>query len=255
MTCSCGKPLGEDLFWREVLTQASFDAATLAEMRQLEASVCRSGFLAQNRFSQQAISANPGVQRFLDLQFRLYEAIAGTSDSAVLVDSSKAGPRAWLLACDPRVRILHIYRDPADVIASWRSTKFDPGMGQAMKRLPVSAAALDWWKVEQLVRQLARVHPVSGMDYRAFCADPQHVLAVLLRELRLDGDVCPNWTASDKITERDSYHSLNGNPDRFARGSIRITARAVDWAKVRAAERPIIRAAAGALRLFYPPHG
>ena len=193
ITCSCGNAFVADAHWRAILSAAGFDAATLAELRQLEDSVCHSGFIARHRFSIDSLRDDPRVQQFLELQFRLFDAIAEVDGSTVVVDSSKAGPRAWLMACDPRVKVLHLHRDPADVIVSWRSVKFDPGLGTAMKRMPIRGAALDWWKVDRLAALLARVHPVIRVDYRELCASPQTVVANVLAAMEIALAPGPQW--------------------------------------------------------------
>lgn len=252
ITCSCGSPFLADALWQEILAQAGFDTSTISELRWLESRVCRSGFIARHRFSLESLSADREVQAFLALQSRLFDSIANVTRSSVLVDSSKAGPRAWILACDPRVALVHLYRDPADVMASWRSTKFDPGMGRAMKRMTIRNAALDWWKIEQLMRRLGRVRPVARIDYRALCSAPQSVVSTMLAELGLAGGVAPNWISNTQIGPGAEYHSLNGNPDRFSKDVIAVAARGIDWGKIAAVDRPAIRVLAGALRLLYP---
>lgn len=253
ITCSCGGAFGGDAHWQSILRQAGFDRAVVAELRALERAICRSGFIARHRFSIDSLRADPQVQRFLELQFCLFDAIAAISGSPIVVDSSKAGPRAWLLACDPRVSVLHLHRDPADVIVSWRSVKFDPGLGTAMKRMPIRAAALDWWKVDRLAALLARVHPVVRVDYRELCLSPQPTVATALAGLGIAVRQTPHWLGTDMVQPGAEYHSLNGNPDRFDTGPLRISARRADWSRIAPAERPLIRAAAGALRLLSPP--
>ncbi|MBA3054362.1 MAG: sulfotransferase [Sphingomonadales bacterium] len=252
ITCSCGAPFAADDRWRRIVAEAGFDRATLEELPALEGTVCRSGFIARHRFSLDSLRADPQVQRFLALQFRLFDAIARVSGSSLVVDSSKAGPRAWLLACDPRVAVLHLHRDPADVIVSWRSVKFDPGLGTAMQRIPVRAAALDWWKADRFAALLARVHPVARVDYQELCRAPRAALAAALATLGVTLPGEPQWLGPDAVEPGDNYHSLNGNPDRFDNGPLRIAARRVDWSRIAAAERPLIRLAAGALRVLSP---
>ncbi len=250
ITCSCGSSFPADTLWQEILAQARFDTSTIADLRRLESRVCRSGFIARHRFSLESLGADPDVQDFLALQFRLFEATTKVTGSPVLVDSSKAGPRAWILACDPRVTLVHLYRDPADVMASWRSNKFDPGMGRAMKRMPIGSAALDWWKVEQLMRRLERVCPVARIDYRALCDAPRSAVAAALAELGLSNE--PAWLSANQIEPGNDYHSLNGNPDRFSKSVIEIAARRIDWVKVAPIERTAIRLISRVLRFLYP---
>lgn len=252
ITCSCATPFITDGFWQPVLKNAGIDPAALAQLRDLEDRVCRTSFIASHRFDIKALRKHPDVQRFLDIQFRIYEAVADASGSTVLVDSSKAGPRAWLMACHPMVRTIHLYRDPADVILSWRSAKFDPGMGQEMKRMTVAAAATDWWKVEYLVKRLGRNTPVARMDYSELCANPEHTIGKALAKLSLSSDPVPAWIDPTSVKSKDNYHSLNGNPDRFDKGPIRISKREADWSKVSAAERLKIASVAKILRVILP---
>lgn len=253
ITCSCGRPFAAEPVWQKILAAASFDAPTLEELRRLEARVCRSGFIARHGFSLASLRSDLEVRRFLALQFRLFAAIAEVSGAGLVVDSSKAGPRAWILACDPRVRVLHLHRDPADVILSWRSAKFDPGLGKAMKRMPVHAAALDWWKVDRLATTLARRRDLRRVDYRALCTNPRETIEGLLQWLDIPIAEGPQWLGRAEVLPGAQYHSLNGNPDRFDRDVLRVSPRRADWSRVGAAERPVIRLAAALLRGISAP--
>jgi Sulfotransferase family len=254
ITCSCATPFAVDPFWQPVLKQAGIDAAAISELRALESQVCRTSFIARHRFDMTALANHPDVKRFIDLQMEIFECVADASGSPVLIDSSKAGPRAWLLSSHPKVRIIHLYRDPADVIASWRSAKYDPGMGRAMKRMSVRAAALDWWKVEHLIRRLERAKPVFRIDYAALCASPKNVLGTALSALALETAVQPQWIDEISVHQGDGYHSLNGNPDRFDKGPIHISKRLANWSKISQYEQLTIKAVASAMRALWPNH-
>jgi hypothetical protein len=252
ITCSCATTFADDGFWKSVLDHAGIDQHSIAALRALEGRVCRTSFIAKMGFSLPALAANSDVQQFLDFQFRIFESVAAISGSATLVDSSKAGPRAWLLSCDPRVRILHLYRDPADVIASWRSIKFDTGMGREMKRMSIAGASNDWWKVEQLIRILGRKRPVARLNYEAMCASPQQRIADSIAQLGLTQPVQADWIDAKSVRQGVDYHSLNGNPDRFASGPISISHRTPAWATMASTERMAIKTTGLAIRTFYP---
>ena len=121
-----------------------------------------------------------------------------------------------------------------------------------MKRMPIRGAALDWWKVDRLAALLARVHPVTRVDYRELCASPHTVLAGALAAMGVDLAEGPRWLAPDVVQPGEGYHSLNGNPDRFDKGTLRIALREADWSRIAPSERPVIRATATALRLLSP---
>lgn len=275
IACACGSPFAADPFWSEVRAVTGLTDERMDELRQLEQAVCRSGLIARHGFSLAALGRDPRVRRFVALQRALFTAIAQVSGASVLVDSSKAGPRAWLLALDPAVRFVHLHRDPADVLVSWRSVKFDPGLGTPMKRMPISAAALDWGKVDRLIARLAQtlvrqtslagesrdtaeaLRRVIRVDYARLCAAPRDTVAALWADLGLDDRATgtPAWLGPDTIRPAADYHSLNGNPDRFDPGPFRISARRAEWGRVSARDRTLIRATAAALRLIAPEWG
>jgi Sulfotransferase family len=253
ITCSCGHGFLDDPFWSAVLADACIGPGEIAEMRRLERLVSRSSFVASQGFALERMRVHPDVRHFLALQFEIFEAAARVSGKPLIIDSSKAGPRAWILACDPRTHFIHLYRHPEDVIASWRSRKFDKGIGAEMQRLSVGRAALDWWKSEHFARMLGRQRRVAMLSYDAFCQQPQSILTEALSFARIDGLRQPDWADHCSVRQGKDYHSLNGNPDRFNQGSLQIVARNTDWSKYPLPDRISSKLLGGALATFYRP--
>lgn len=257
ITCSCGAKLAEDAFWPAVLAEARVGAAELAELARLETIVARSGFVARHGHQLDRMRAAPELATFLAPQQAIFAAVRKLSGKPIVVDSSKAGPRAFALATLAEARFLHLWRDPAHVIASWRSVKFDQGLGTPMARPGVPAAATDWAKAEHFARRLAREASVGMLDYQGFCEAPAVELAAALATAELVGrDEIPWRAGADgvpRVVDPDPhYHSLNGNPDRFDRGPITVSARGVDWQRHGTVDRLAIPAAGTALGLAYP---
>lgn len=253
IACSCGAGFEGDAFWSGVMRSGGVDAADIGELRRLEPILSRSGYISRHGFSLAALAAQPEVRQFLDIQFAIFEAASKISGRNVVVDSSKAGPRAWLLACDSRTSIIHVYRNPTDVIASWRSRKFDKGLGREMQRLSVGQAMLDWWKVEYFARRIAKQRQVGMIDYAALCNNPRFMLTHALADAGLASVGDPQWLSEDKVQSGRDYHSLNGNPDRFDTGPIKIARRTVNWSTYDVGDRLTIQCAGAALSVFYKP--
>lgn len=252
INCACGQKFVHEKFWREVMRSAAFDQQVIEELRSMEAKVCRTGFVARHRFNLASMLQDSQMRRFNDIQMRLFDAISDVSGRSVVVDSSKAGPRAWILAGLEKVKIVHLYRDPGDVIASWRSGKFDPGLGQNMKRMSVLDASIDWAKVEQLSRLLGRQTAVERVNYRVLCETPKLAVERMIERLGLRSIIKVNWLTDSSVAQGLDYHSLNGNPDRFDKGPIIISARSASQKKFSVGERVRVNAAAQGLRFLYP---
>jgi hypothetical protein len=251
--CACGSPRHQDPFWCGVLADAGVGPAELQELARLDDLFSRTLYVMRRNFDLEAIAAEPDVRRFLDIQFRIYDAIVAKTGRPYVVDSSKFGHRAWLLACDPRVRFLHLYRSPSAVIASWRSRKFDPSLNDNMQRPSVAKAAGEWTKVEYLMRRLARHRKVGWLVYEDFCEAPQASLEAALAQIGVMGPLGIDFHDGFEIEPDANYHSLNGNPDRFDGGNIRIRARAVNWSKYTWPDRAMIQCAGAALSALAPP--
>ena len=252
LACACGSPIAQCAFWRETLSVAGIGEPQLQILRSLESDVSRHRFFARMRFDLDAVSRDARVQRFTELQTKLFDAIQAVSGAKTLIDSSKAGSRAWLVASSFDVDFIHLYRAPADVIASWRSPKFDPGLNSMMHKPSVFDAARDWWTVEWSAARLARLRPMMRVNYDAFWREPKEALSAALSG-RLSGLVeSLRWSGDRSVSAAAAYHSVNGNPIRFEQGDItitgpRLTRRDLSWR-----ERPLVEAVGAALEKAFP---
>lgn len=214
LTCSCGAPAPDCAFWADVRAKAALSDEALRDLAGLEAAVVRHRAFIGDGLRGVAWSARPGARRFIAVQADLFGAVAETAGAARIIDSSKAGPRAWALSDMTGVGILHLRRNPADVAASWRRVKHDPSLGGPMRRPSFPAIARDWLAAETSARRLGAIRPVLRLDYEMLTHDPEAALRRL-------GPIADGVVLEGRSFAPDpEYHSLNGNPDRFSRGRI-----------------------------------
>lgn len=232
---------------------AGIGSAALARLATLEREVIRNRHLMRLGYRLSSIAGDAELAEFAALQAQLFEGVRFAGQGAVVVDSSKAGPRAWALAPGLKPAILHVYRGAEDVIASWRRPKFDPSTNAPMKKPSLAVAAMDWIKAEQAARSLAKCLPVRRLDYGDFATDPQSALTRAL-EPEFPGLVqTMAWTGRRTVRPAAQYHSVLGNPDRFDRADIRIAPqRAADRSRFGAAEQGVIGTLGKTLEWVYP---
>lgn len=214
LTCSCGAPAPECGFWTEVRAKAELSETVLRGLAKIEARTIRHHKLALDAICGAKWADRGDAIQFIALQKDLFSAISEVSGASRIIDSSKAGPRAWALSRMEGVSILHLRRNPGDVAASWRRGKHDPSLGGPMRRPSFPAIAREWLAAEISARRLGAVRPVLRLDYEMLTTDPHAALRRLgpiAVDVRLEGR---------SFTPDPNYHSLNGNPDRFHRGQI-----------------------------------
>lgn len=253
LLCSCGSRVPDCAFWQEALEDAGIGRPALQRLAQLEREVVRNRYLMQLRFDLNRIRTDDRLSEFAALQAALMQGVRKAGRADIVLDSSKAGPRAWALAAHLDPLFLHVYRGAEDVIASWRRPKFEPSTGAPMKKPGLAEAALDWVKAEQAARGLAGVANVSRINYSAFASAPRPTLETALDEL-LPGLVATvNWVSPRSVHPARQYHSVLGNPDRFDKADILIAPqKASDRARFGSFERGVIGAIGKTLERAYP---
>ena len=244
LTCSCGAPAPDCGFWADIRARAGLSDGVLRDLAGLEASVVRHRVLIGDAISGRRWADRPEAQRFLGHQADLFAAIAEATGARRIIDSSKAGPRAWALSALKGVSVLHLRRNPADVAASWRRVKHDPSLGGPMRRPSFPAIARDWLAAEISARRLGGTRPVLRLDYEMLTNDP----GAALRRL---GPIAEGVALEGRsFTPDPDYHSLNGNPDRFSQG--RITLKPADAPPLPRHDAAFARLTGAALNLAAP---
>lgn len=223
--CSCGARLQECGFWSRTLEAAGFAGRDLERLRFFENQIIRNRYLLYKRFSLRTLAQDPQCRAFLEIQSRLFDAILHCSGADILIDSSKAGPRAWILALDPQVGFLHIRRDAADTLFSSQRPKWDKATTALMRKRSLLGAAWDWFKVEHSSRLLAKHRLIKRLDYEKFTAAPKPALNTVLGAEYRDLVDSIAWVNETTVRPSAEYHSLQGNPDRYDKGLIRISFR------------------------------
>lgn len=123
--CGCGEPFSRCETWEKVLGAAfpdnppgagrmRDDVVAAARMRRLPAILGAAG--------TGGAAVDPDLLAVLG---RLYVALAETTQSSVIVDSSKLPSYAWLLSQVPEIdlRVVHLVRDPRAAAWSWLRKK------------------------------------------------------------------------------------------------------------------------------------
>ncbi len=219
LRCSCGAPGPECAFWDNVRRIAGLTDARLRDLAVLEHDSIRHLRIARAGFSLPRFHRDEKVMRFTAMQRDLFDAVATQTGARFVIDSSKAGPRAWALAGLPGTRIIHLMRDRRAVVASWGAEKHDPSLGGPMRQIAGKAVQADRARAFLSARLLARYAPVHKLAYEALTDDPHAAMAALAMPDLTDSIA---WRGAARFAPDGDYHTLNGNPDRFSRGEITI---------------------------------
>jgi hypothetical protein len=146
--CSCGEPLTACPVWSHAV--GAFDqpwASLVEEMRAIRRRTLRVRHLPQ-LLGHRRWSGAADVARYGSVMRTVYRAIADATGATTLIDSSKLPIELAAIAPSyPRLRVIHLVRDPRAVAASWkRDIRWDMPDGSTL-RMPTHApwaAATRW---------------------------------------------------------------------------------------------------------------
>jgi hypothetical protein len=209
--CGCGDAVSDCAFWREIIgaipPELPHRGAKLIRMRHFASLLMRgkgSGFPAE--FAD--------IPRALE---EVYRTIVRNTSCRVVVDSSKNPANALMLSLLPSVElhVLHVVRNPQNVVASWGRKK------GYLATHPAHRVIAWWWSYNLLSEALKfRAQTYRRIRYEDFARAPQEFLA----EVALNTLNNPLSTSFMNGSEATIHvqHVLAGNPGKFDSGKVKI---------------------------------
>jgi len=221
-SCSCGESIGDCPFWVAVRAEAERVSdsswADLVAVNQRQARVQR--FPA----TLAASARSSAVRRQWELLVAPLQAVRSVAGVPVVVDSSKEATRALFFSrFVPGVVIVHLVRDPSDVVASdlhrIRNGTFRfqrrqiPTGGHELPFLILSAVG--WLVTNGLCELVARrgSAPVVSVRYEELCDDPVAVIHAVAAAAGRSFDVGPKRVAAGGPLSFG--HKIGGNAIRL----------------------------------------
>jgi hypothetical protein len=220
--CGCGVEVLECPLWTKVLGAVGADgpgavALARAALRDQEEHL-RARYTGRRLAEATGRrAAAPGAVGAVDRIVALYQAVADATGAHLVVDSSKYPAEAAALCGrnDVDARVLHLVRDPRATAYSWLRPKgYIPAMG-------VLRGGLYWTGFNAASDRIGAAFPERylRLRYEDFARDP---VRALCHTLELAGVAAPVPVDADGQAALDVNHTVTGNPDRLARGTVRV---------------------------------
>ncbi|WP_433350806.1 sulfotransferase family protein [Microtetraspora malaysiensis] len=235
-SCGCGEPFSRCAFWGKVgdLAFGHWRAGDADRVLRLRARVDRT-----RRVPSLALGGFPAsgsgrraaeLRAYVSAYSAVYVAAAEVADGRWLIDSSKHASLAYCLAAAretlPRLRVVHVVRDPRAVAASWRSDVTRPEDGRPMTRWAPGRTAVHWL-AQNLAFELLRRRgvPVIRIRYEDLLRRPAETLRELTAALRVPSGALPFLGDGEALL--GVAHTVSGNPMRFVVGRVPFSERRV----------------------------
>ena len=228
--CGCGRRFRDCSVWTEVVRTAfgeehAVDAALMRRIGLRAGSTRRLPYLMLP-WTRRRVAAE--ISEYLETLGRLYGALAATTGSTVIVDSSKWPSYGRMLEMLPNIdlKVVHLVRDPRAVAHSWLRRKELPDRDppERMYRTPADSS-LHWgaWNVATEVFWGDRL---LRLRYEDFARRPKACVSQILEFIGHGDRQLP--FVSNRTVELGTTHTVSGNPDRLRSGLVEI-AEDGDW--------------------------
>jgi UDP-N-acetylglucosamine transferase subunit ALG13 len=226
--CGCGAAFLDCPFWTDVGKAAfgGWEAVDQAEVLRLRYSLDRGWSLPLLLARKARLPHSEGIGKYTRTLQDLYRAIGEVSGAKVVIDSSKLPSHALLVRLVDGVdlRLVHLVRDSRGVVYSWHKrvlNRVTSGEPQYMEKYGTVSASARYVFYNWLTRLVGWLGiPYMRMRYEDFIADPragvERIHALLGMPLQ-DKDLS---FVRDGSVSLQPNHTVDGNPMRFAVGSV-----------------------------------
>lgn len=201
--CGCGKTIAECEYWRNVFKNLNLE--NISEKNRI---------LQAGSFFKLLPGIDKNKKTVMDIagDYKFFLSIFSNDDS-IIVDASKSPSIALILRkqSDYPVTILHLIRNPIDVIASWGEPN------EYLKKKSFTTAYLTWLSRNTRAIILKVFYPTVVIDFQDLLKNPRNIfkkigLETKVNEIFIDQD-------NIRLTEQ---HSIAGNPAKLSSGSTRL---------------------------------
>jgi hypothetical protein len=185
MPCSCGQAFRICEFWNSVFEELyGRDWPESFQNYNIEGQLPRSWQLLFLRYYLRVlgngkIPIDGRIQATIEEIINILSSLQEQTSASVIIDSSKSGPFAWLLAQQPNVRVVavHLVRDPRATLFSWTTRAipmYDPDNRQLVLRTRNQPEGVLYWIKANIGSWLLKTLgvPCRMIKYESFVRNP-----------------------------------------------------------------------------------
>lgn len=212
--CGCGCSVRACSLWTQVLSDGVVGADPRAITALQEATV-RTRHTARRILENRTGTTSSAAQALGDRLVAAYTRLAKNGGDRLIIDGSKYPAEAAVLLGrhDLDIRVLHIVRDPRATALSYAKAKqyIDPMRPFTSSR---------YWSAFNLASEMLGQrypHRYLRIRHEDICANPRDEITRIMRFAGLQDDSPVD--ANNQVT-LGVNHTVTGNPDRLARGTV-----------------------------------
>ncbi len=229
--CGCGAPFNECEVWGSVFERAfggmeRADAREMTRLQNLGARTRHVPLMLSSR-GRRALASRLG--KYMARLGRLYRAIGESTDSRVIVDSSKMPSYGYTLGMSPGIElyVVQLIRDPRAAAYSWlKEPRPDADERSYMNRVNTVKSSLLWdvWNVSSEALWRGSPGRYMRLRYEDFVAEPRRAVEAILDMLGENAGRSPFGPpfVGEREVELGAGHTVAGNPNRFRSGPVRL---------------------------------